>query len=436
MKKTVLNTTVLLTVLSVFVISCKKTEAPVAVKKMNMSGAFAAAVAPDTISLQNAYGVPDESYVDISSTGVGNWTNNTDIPRVYATFNQTGTIAVKLLAKSPDGAGVVTILYDGQTVDVNVPQSTTYHAITVGNLNVPSTGIKYFQIKGKTKPAGYYADVQALIISGAPATTAYYNKSAYRTCPAVHMGYTIPTGNVASWFYNEIKVATGSDLVNTFFMSNGFYAGYFGIQVNSPTERRIIFSVFSDFDSSDPSQVPANYAVNLVSKGSMVTTEEVFGNEGTGRHAIAVYNWTANTTYKFLVHSVPDAGGVTYTGFIFLNNKWNLIAKYYKPVGTYNMESLYSFIEDFGGGLNSYKGRSMLTQNQWIVTPSGTWVQLKNGQFTTTTHDDNFSRTDYGSSVSGPGYNFFTSGFVPKIASDNQNFTCNTGTKPVVTLPE
>jgi hypothetical protein len=78
----------------------------------------------------------------------------------------------------------------------------------------------------------------------------------------------------------------------------------------------------------------------------------------------------------------------------------------------------------------------MLAQNQWIVTPTGSWVQLKNGQFTTTTHDDVFSRVDYGASVSGTGYSMFTGGFVPKTASDYQNFTCNTGTQPVVTLPE
>ncbi|SDF51283.1 protein of unknown function [Mucilaginibacter pineti] len=435
MRKTALIAAVSLIALSISLNSCKKENAPT-VPVGDAIRSFPVSVVPDTILLRNAYGVPDENSVDISSTGIGNWTNNADIPRVYVTFNQTGTIATKLLAKSPDGPGVVTIYYDGQIVDVNVPQSNSYQAITVGNLNVPSTGIKYFQIKGKTKPGGYYADVQALIISGTPATTAYYNKSTYRTCPAIHVGYSIPSGNVASWFYNEIKVSTGSDLVNTFFMANGFYGGYFGIQVNSPTERRIIFSVFSDYDGNDPNQVPADYAVRLVSKGSLVTTEEVFGNEGTGRHAIATYSWAANTTYKFLVHSVPDAGGVTYTGFIYLNNQWKLMAKYYKPISTYNMDGLYSFVEDFGGGLNSYKGRTMLAQNQWIVTPAGSWVQLKNGQFTTTTHDDVFSRVDYGASVSGTGYSMFTGGFVPKTASDYQNFTCNTGTQPVVTLPE
>ncbi len=52
------------------------------------------------------------------------------------------------------------------------------------------------------------------------------------------------------------------------------------------------------------------------------------------------------------------------------------------------------------------------------------------------THDGNFSRTDYGTAVNGSGSNIFTGGFVSKTASDNQNFSCNTGTKPIVILPE
>ncbi|RFM28276.1 DUF3472 domain-containing protein [Deminuibacter soli] len=390
----------------------------------------------DTIPLKNAYGIPDENNIGISGTGIGNWTSSNDSARVYVTFNNTGSLTVSLLAKSPDGAGSVTVSIAGKKFTVNVPQSTSYQKITAGTVNITGTGISYFTIKGATKPGGYYADVSNIIISGSPANNAYYNKSDWRTCPAVHMGYTIATGDTARWFYNEIKIPSGSDVVNTFFMANGFYNGYFGIQVNSPTERRILFSIWSDYNTNDPGQVPANYAVQLVQKGSLVTTEENFGNEGTGRHAYAIYNWHTDSTYKFLVHSVPDAGGVTYSGYIFLNNQWQLIATYYKPVGTYNMTGLYSFIEDFGGGLNSYKQRNMLVQNQWIVTPNGTWKQLKTAHFTTTTHDDVYSRVDYGAAASGPGYNYFTSGFVPKTASDNQQFTCGTGTQPVVTLPQ
>ncbi|WP_133177714.1 DUF3472 domain-containing protein [Chitinophaga parva] len=395
-----------------------------------------AATETDTILLKNGYGVPNETGINIGSNGTSNWTTNANTALAYATINTKGTLSVSLLAKSPDGAGTVSVTVDGKVLTVNVPQSTTYQQLTAGNVNITNTGIKSFTIKGVKKPGAYYADVNAIVISGTAATGAYYNKSDYRTCPAVHMGYNMHAGDTAAWFYNEIKVPAGSDVVPTFFMANGFYAGYFGIQVNSATERRILFSIWSDYNTNDPNEIPANYSVRLVQKGPLVTTEENFGNEGSGRHAIAVYNWHTDSTYKFLVHSVPDTGGVTYSGYIFLNNQWNLIATYYKPVGVYNMESLYSFIEDFGNGLDSYKQRQMIVQNQWIVTPGGVWKQLTTANFTTTTHDDNFSRTDYGASTTGTGYTYFTSGFIPSTAHDNQAFTCNAGTQPNVTLPQ
>ncbi|WP_183575514.1 DUF3472 domain-containing protein [Mucilaginibacter sp. X5P1] len=390
----------------------------------------------DTIALSNGYGIPDEDYISIGSGGTSDWTRKTDTARVYTTFNITGTLDVSIMAKAPAGNCALIIKIEDQTLTVQVPQNSLYTAIPVGTVNIKNTGIKHFEIIGKIKNGGYFPDVQSLIISGAASVNAYYNKSGYRTCPAVHDGYNIPSGDTASWFYNEIKVHKESDIVNSFFMANGFNSGYFGIQVNSPTERRILFSVFSDYDSNDPNQVPAAYAVQLISKGDLVTTEETFGNEGTGRHAIAVYPWTTETSYKFLVHSVPDTGGVTYTGFIFLNNKWNLIAKYYKPVSHPNMYGLYSFVEDFGGGLNSYKRRGMTMKDQYIVTPHGKWIQLTSSYFTTTTHDDHFSRTDYGNAVNGTGYNMFTGGFVPQTATDYESFTCNPGKTPNVNLPE
>lgn len=390
----------------------------------------------DTIPLKNGYGVPNETGINIGSGGTSNWTTNVNSALVYATINTTGTLSVSVIAKSPDGAGSISVTVNGVVLTVNVPQSTTYSKISAGNVTISSTGIKSFTVKGITKPAGYYADVQSIVITGAAATGAYYNKSNYRTLAAVHMGYQLAATDTASWFYNEIKIPSGSDVVPTFFMANGFYAGYFGLQVNGASDRRIIFSIWSDYNTNDPSQIPANYAVQLVSKGSLVTTEENFGNEGSGRHSIAQYSWHTDSTYKFLVHSVPDAGGVTYTGFIYLNGAWNLIAKYYKPVGVYKMESLYSFIEDFGNGLDSYKKRTMIVQNQWIVKPNGTWKQLTAAAFTNTSHDDNFYRTDYGAQSTANGYTYFTGGFIAKTASDNQNFTCSTATAPVVTLPE
>ena len=35
------------------------------------------------------------------------------------------------------------------------------------------------------------------------------------------------------WFYSELTVPEGNDVIGSYFMANGFSEGYFGIQVNS-----------------------------------------------------------------------------------------------------------------------------------------------------------------------------------------------------------
>ena len=60
-------------------------------------------------------------------------------------------------------------------------------------------------------------------------------------------------------------------------MANGFGQGYFGIQVNSLTERRVLFSVWSGYSTNDPSTIPPEWVVTLNKSGPGVTTGS-FGN--------------------------------------------------------------------------------------------------------------------------------------------------------------
>ena len=68
----------------------------------------------------------------------------------------------------------------------------------------------------------------------------------------------------------------------TYYEACGWHRGYFGMQVNSPTERRIIFSVWdSGGESRDRKNVGEEDRVKLVAKGEGVHTN-AFGGEGTG----------------------------------------------------------------------------------------------------------------------------------------------------------
>ena len=57
-----------------------------------------------------------------------------------------------------------------------------------------------------------------------------------------------------------MTIPKNNDVVGSYFMANGFAEGYFGIQVNSETERRILFSVWSPYKTDDPNSIQAVHA--------------------------------------------------------------------------------------------------------------------------------------------------------------------------------
>lgn len=90
--------------------------------------------------------------------------------------------------------------------------------------------------------------------------------------------------------------AAGNDVIGSFFMVNG----YFGMQVNSSEERRILFSVWSPFEADDPASIPEEDRIKLLRKGVEVYPGE-FGSEGSGGKSYLKQDWKAGSTYKFLL---------------------------------------------------------------------------------------------------------------------------------------
>src|SRR5690606_8818475 len=58
-------------------------------------------------------------------------------------------------------------------------------------------------------------------------------------CRSVHLGYDAPEGDA---FYTEIRVVSSAP--GTYFCTNGFRMGYFGIQELANREKLVIFSVW------------------------------------------------------------------------------------------------------------------------------------------------------------------------------------------------
>ena len=182
-------------------------------------------------------------------------------------------------------------------------------------------------------------------------------------------------------------------------MRLGFVRGYFGMQVNSATERRVIFSVWdAGKEAMDRNHVTEENKVQLMAKGKDVIAEG-FGNEGTGGHSHWVYNWKAGTTYKFLVTALPDSASNTtiYTGYFFIPElqKWKLVAAFKAPKDGKYLNGLYSFIENFWG-VNGQLNRRALFGNQWIRNENGNWNELTAAKFSYDATGKAGDRIDYG----------------------------------------
>jgi hypothetical protein len=223
-----------------------------------------------------------------------------------------------------------------------------------------------------------------------------------RRGPSVHLNYEIPEGTDAAWFYNEVRIEPGNDVIGSFFMANGFSGGYFGIQVNSESERRILFSVWSPFATDDPASIPADQRIVLLRKGEGVHAGE-FGSEGSGGQSYLVYPWKAGTTYRFLLHAEPDTAGRTaYTTWFYApeSGHWRLIASFLRPKTSSYLKGLHSFLENFEPetGLRKREGTYA---NQWVRDTSGAWHELVRARFTADNTARKGYRKDFAGGVSG-----------------------------------
>jgi hypothetical protein len=211
-------------------------------------------------------------------------------------------------------------------------------------------------------------------------------------------------------------------------MACGFARGYFGIQVNSEKERRVIFSVWdAGNEAVDRNKVETDNRVVLLAKGDSVITND-FGNEGTGGHSHFVYPWKTQTTYKFLVTALTDSASQTtiYSGYFYLPEKqrWKLIASFSAPKDGKALRGLYSFSENFVG-INGQLERKALFGNQWIQNgANGQWQELTEAGFSYDVTGKMGDRIDYGASVTSNGaFELWHGGFKNATANYGQSFT-------------
>ena len=255
-----------------------------------------------------------------------------------------------------------------------------------------------------------------------------------RRGPSVHLSYTTPENTDILWFYNEITVPEKEDVIGSYYMANGFGEGYFGMQVNSETERRILFSVWSPFETQDPKSIPEEYRIILLGKGEGVTTGE-FGNEGSGGQSYKVFNWKAGNTYKFLLKGEPSVNNSTdYTAYFYdpETAKWNLIASFRRPHTSTYLKRPHSFLENFRTEVGHISRMGEYT-NQWIMDTKGQWHELTKAKFTADATARKGSREDYAGGAVGNKFFMKNCGFINEMTTiDTFHERIANGVAPVI----
>jgi len=166
--------------------------------------------------------------------------------------------------------------------------------------------------------------------------------------------------------------------------------GYCGIQDNSLTERRTIFSIWDTSPELHPQ----------ITAADPQTRFGRFGGEGEGGHTHMLWNWKTGETFQFFVQKLPgektNTTDTRYYLYDLVSHKWRHSATISSPNGG------KPSVATLGGGLNSFLENFLGTSKDvpklalyrlWLgssvdtlkgltrATGDGTWGQLHDAYF-------------------------------------------------------
>ena len=366
----------------------------------------------------------------IVDAGLVNWKDQQSVCKIYFKVSVKQNLAVALRLRIPQGESTIQVKIRNRTFIKQVANA-AYDTVKIGSFFVNDPGYLTVELKGISKTGEVYAEVSDLIIHAAKADTgiSYVAPGSSfhygRRGPSVHLRYDIPKKfNAVRWFYNEVTIPVGMDIIGSYFQADGFGQGYFGMQVNSATERRILFSVWSPFTTDNPQSIPDSMRVKLIKKGIQTHIGE-FGNEGSGGQSYMIYPWVAGKTYAFLLSAEPDAihKSTIFTAYFKdINlNKWYLIASFNRPQTVTGLTNLYSFVENFIPEQGD-KTRMAFFNNQWIGDQNNNWQELTKATFTGDATAKMNYRKDYAGGLNTGAFYLKNGGFFDKFTILNQTF--------------
>lgn len=329
------------------------------------------------------------------------WTSKYSVLRTYFRLEKAGTVHIGVKATVNTGTSTIQATFQNESKEIEIKDS-DHGIVYIGAFTVPTAGYYYVDLQGIDRADSQFASVDYIALGGdATASGVNYSNEDYfywgRRGPSVHLAYekTAETADVV-WFYNEVTVPSGNDVVGSYYMANGFGQGYFGMQVNSTSERRILFSVWSPYDTNNPGSIPEDQRVQLIAKGDLTTIND-FGGEGSGGQSYLLLNWEAGTTYRFLLKGEPAGDNKTdYSAYFFdpKENKWYFIAQWRRPLTSTYLTGMYSFLENFDTA-NGPIERMAFYNNQWVYDTNSTWHEMIRARFTADETARDKARLDY-----------------------------------------
>jgi hypothetical protein len=356
--------------------------------------------------------------------GITGWNDPAVKVLWFGEIKHPGKLECSVGLRLPEGVASGFRLTIGGTAREAVAKGAGTNLILVpfGAVEIAATGYQRFMLESLNPKGQSAGDIDALILDGPAAQDAHFNLKPRRNAASVHLAYLAPGRTNIDAFYCEVTAV--EDPIWTFYMACGWHRGYFGMQVNSPSERRIIFSVWdSGGEAVDRSKVEAGNRVTLLAKGEGVYAGD-FGNEGTGGHSHLIFPWKTGEKQRFLVTAKPaDATHTIFSGYYFRPDlqEWMLISSWKAPKEGGYLRGLHSFSENFGGA-NGQLRRKALYGNQWIRTSDGQWGELTVATFS---HDGTgrSDRLDRFMGVEDGQFFLSHGGFVPGFTTFGEKFS-------------
>ncbi len=392
------------------------------------------------VSLQgNTYTTSGNDIVNGGNGTITGWSSPSTVLSAYFRVPASGSLTLGL-KYSATQANTVRVACQGTIFEARLVPGAD-KTLKLGDIAGVTAGYIRVDLQGISRFGAIFGNIHSLLLGGVAAqgevisvnNTDYYYWG--RRGPSVHMNYTLPASDI-EWVYNEVTVPEGSDPIGSYFMANGFSDGYFGMQVNSATERRILFSVWSPYATDDPDAIPDDERVLLNYKGSTVTSQP-FGGEGSGRQNFMVFNWKTGVTYGFLTQIAPDPDRANYTKYTcyFYDSeasRWMLIASNSRPKTTTYYTRAHSFLENFNPACG-YITRKVYFGNLWACNTQGQWAEVTKASFSYDATAATKQRMDYKGGSEGDRFFLQNCGFFSDYTIRGVAFTRTTnGIAPAI----